>query len=98
MSEKRIHLFRDKKRTRRTTVSIEDYLYGLLAIHLGYVPDSKEARQVVTEFLQNKLFEKHYYDKGRFRVSQFLKERVIFELVGEELSEKYMDWKLRDEF
>ena len=48
--------------------------------------------------MQNKLFEKHYYDKGRFRVSQFLKERVIFELVGEELSEKYMDWKLRDEF
>jgi len=73
MSKVRIHLFRDKRRTRRTTVSIEEYLYGLLSIHLNYVPDSKEARKAVTKWLQGKLFEKHYYDKGRIKA----KERSI---------------------
>jgi hypothetical protein len=93
----RIHLFRDKECSRRTTISMEDYLYGLLALHLGYMPDSREARKTVTEWLQDKLFEKHYYDVGRFRISQFLKQLVIFELVGEKLYREYMDWNLKDE-
>jgi hypothetical protein len=93
----RIHLFRDKECSRRTTISMEDYLYGLLALHLGYMPDSREARKTVTEWLQDKLFEKHYYDVGRFRISQFLKQLVIFELVGEKLYREYTDWNLKDE-
>lgn len=98
MSEKRIHLFRDKRKTHRTTVSIEDYLYELLAIRLGHAPDSKEARVAVTEWLQNKLFEPYIYDKKRIRVSQFLKKKVVFELMDKKLSKEYDDWKFKDDF
>lgn len=97
MTGVRVHLYRDREQAKRTTISIESYLYALLAIHLGYLPDGKEARRVVTEWLQGRLFEEPYYDTGRSRISQHLKERVICELVGKDLYNKYMDWRLKDE-
>lgn len=92
MFEKRIHLFRDKRHTKRTTISVEEYLYEALALHLGCAPDDEKARKVVTEWLQTKLFED--YDKDRERVSQFLKQRIIFEIMDKKLSKKYWDWRL----
>ena len=61
MFEKRIHLYRDFRRKKRTTVSLEDYLYELLVIHLGYTPDSEGARVAVTDWLQDRLYDD--YDK-----------------------------------
>jgi hypothetical protein len=94
MFEKRVHLFRDKRHTKRTTISLEKYLYEVLAIHLGCAPDDGETLSTVTEWLQNKLFED--YDKDRARVSQFLKKRIIFEIMDKKLSERYLDWQLSD--
>ena len=77
---------------RQTTVSMSDTMAELLALHLGTKPGTPEAAKAVRKWLQKKLDE--YRDPGRIRISGWLQDRVLEELVYKELSDKYTDWML----
>ena len=76
--------------TRRTTVSLDRHLAGLLAIHLGHQPDDAEAHRAVRDWLQAQLDAAN--DPGRQRVSQWLQGEALLAISDKKLSEKYLTW------
>jgi len=92
--DKRIHLYRDKEKKLRTTISLEDYFYEYLSFRLGHAPDSPEALLAVTEWIQGKLFEEFYYDKRRERLSQWVRRFIVNEIVDEDLSNRRLEWSM----
>jgi hypothetical protein len=75
---------------RRTTVSLDNLLSGLLAIRLGTTPQSPQAHDAVRAWLQQQLDRNN--DPGRCRVSQWLRDEVLLFLVDNTLADAYIDW------
>ena len=65
--------------TRHTTVSLDPASSNLLALKLGHEPRTAAARAAIREYLQEKLDE--YNDPHRTRVSQWLREWILLDLV-----------------
>ena len=77
---------------KRTTVSLSEVLCDLLALKLGSTPRTAEANQAVQGWLQGQL--DAHNDPGRLRVSQWLTEQVVLEIVDKMLSKQYDEWIL----
>ena len=86
---KRYHL---RLGSKRTTVSVDNILSELLAIRLGFCPQSAQAHGSVRAWLQQQLDQAN--DPGRIRVSQWLRDQTILFLVDKKLSDTYLDWWL----
>jgi hypothetical protein len=54
MATKTFHIYKDKERTQRTTVSLNDYVHQLLALKVGSVPDSPDSHSAIGQWLQGK--------------------------------------------
>ena len=76
--------------TRRTTVSLDRHLAGLLAIHLGHQPDDAEAHRAVRDWLQDRLDAEA--DPERQQVSQWLQGEAVLAVADKKLSESYLTW------
>ena len=75
---------------RRTTVSLDNIISVLLSLKLGHDPGTEDAHSGVRAYLQAKLDQNN--DPGRSRVSQWLREAVLLDLVEKKLSTRYWDW------
>jgi hypothetical protein len=77
---------------KRTTVSRDNRVSGLLAIRLGSLPQSPQAHGAVRTWQQQRLDRDN--DPGRIRVSQRLTDQALLLLVDNQLSDTYLDWWL----
>src|SRR4051812_26051702 len=75
----------------RTTVSVDKIVSDLLAIKLGFKPDTPEAYQAVGRRLDSLIT-----DRGRpgHRLSHYVTQEAILDLVDNMLSKKYIDYTL----
>src|SRR5512135_358685 len=87
MSQDRYHVLVGKK---RTTVSLDQTSSNMLALKLGEEPRTEAARAAIRAYLQKKLDENN--DPHRSRVSQWLREWILLDLVDKKLSTKYWAW------
>ena len=76
--------------TRHTTVSLDPASSDMLALKLGHEPRTDAARAAIRDYLQKKLDESN--DPHRTRVSQWLREGILLDLVDKKLSTKYWAW------
>lgn len=83
----RYHVYLGDK---RTTVTLNDTLAGVLAIKLGETPETPEAHTAVRTWLQEKLNAGD--DPGRAYVSRWLQAEAILFIVDKKVSSKYIDW------
>lgn len=75
---------------RRTTVSLDQIISILLSLKLDLDPGTEDAHAAVRAYLQEKLDKNN--DPGRSRVSQWLREEVLLDLLDKKLSAKYEKW------
>jgi hypothetical protein len=94
MPTKIFHVYKDQHREQRTTVSLNSYVWQLLAIKLGCTPGDKESHETVRQWLQDRLDED--VDPDRVHTSQWLQGQAILAIADKKLSEKYWDWQLED--
>lgn len=73
----------------RTTISVDKIVSDLLAIKLGFKPDTPEAYQAVRKRLDHLIT-----DRGRsgHGFSYYVTREAILDLVDNMLSEKYVDY------
>jgi len=77
---------------RRTTANLTMTLAELLAIHLGYTPQTQAAHQACRQWLQQTLDQRN--DPGLDAVSQYLQSEVIFALIDRTLYQRHAQWLL----
>lgn len=87
MTTSRYHI---ELRSHRTTISVDKIISDLMAIKLGFTPDSPEARRAVRNRL-GELVRERKRDCVH-QLSKFITEEAILDLVDKMLSEKYLDW------
>ena len=75
---------------RRTTITVDTIIASLLALKLGYAPETKEAYKALREYFQEKLDAGK--DPGRALVSYWLQEKCLFELIDSGVAKKYWKW------
>ena len=84
----RFHIYVKKGRgKRRTSLSIETVLANLLAIKLGYDPDTREAHSAVRLWLQEKQDEQNTPDLQ----TTLIKKYVILAIAQKRLLDKYLN-------
>ena len=75
---------------RRTTITVNTMIANLLALKLGYAPETEEAYKALREYFQEKL------DKGkdsrRVLVSYWLQEQGLLELIDSGIAKNYWKW------
>ena len=92
------HILRDKRikgrliKNMRTTVCVDKILSQLLALKLGSAPETPEAHAAIRSFLQAKLNEGRARDPGETRISGWLHEQIVLEVVDNKLSKQYWKW------
>ena len=86
----RYHVRLGKK---RTTLNLSPLLSTLLALKLGFLPDSREAHSGVRAWLQGCLDRAD--DPGRVYVSQWIQDHVVLFIVDNNLSTQYDQWLLQ---
>lgn len=84
--------YRLRHGTRRITVSLGYLVTELLAIKLGYRPDTDPADRAIQQWLQHRLDVDN--DPGRCRVQRWLQSEVTYFLADEHLVERHGDWLL----
>ena len=92
MATKKFHVYKDQARTLRTTVSLDVYIWQLLALKLGSTPSDRESHEAVRRWLQAQLDED--IDPDRVNTSQWLQGKAVLEIVDKKLSEKFWDWHI----
>lgn len=83
----RFHVYLAKK---RTTISMDSVLVGVMALKLGKTPETDEANSAVRKWLQAKLDEAS--DPDRVHVSQWLQREAVLFIADRKLSERYAAW------
>ena len=58
-------------------------------------PETRQATSAIQKWMQTEL--DRAGDPNRVRVSQWLQERILLEIMDKELSEKYFRWWLKEE-
>jgi hypothetical protein len=94
MATKTFHIYKDKERTQRTTVSLNNYVHQLLALKVGSVPDSPDSHNAIRQWLQAQLDED--VDPDRVHTSQWLQGKAVLAIADKKLSKKYWDWRLSE--
>lgn len=79
----------------RTTITVDTILSSMLAIKLGYEPESKDGNRAVREWLQARLPDKvgHGRAIGK-RASQNAQALIIEAIADTQISERYSDWMI----
>ena len=77
---------------KRTTVTLNDTLGGVVALKLGQTPGTAEAHSAVRSWLQEQLDIND--DPNRVYVSRWLQQEAILFIADTELSRAYLDWHL----
>src|ERR1700733_8099086 len=94
----RYHLTMPQK---RTTISMDEIIYDLIAVKLGFTSAAKETHAAVRKQLE-KLILPYYDPKSlhyhihciNYNPTQFVTKEVIFWLIGEELERKYYEYTI----
>lgn len=73
--------------SKRTTVTLDQLLSDLLALKLGFQPNTPEAHAAVRAWLQNALDRGN--DPGRCMTSQWLTKAAIMEIAESELRQAW---------
>jgi hypothetical protein len=89
---KRYHI---RKGDKRTTISVDNILSEVFAIKHGYKPNSQEAHEAIRKFAQG-VFDADP-DPDMVTVSRHMKEKMLLDVIGKELEEKYWDWRIGEE-
>ena len=76
------------RRDGRTTVSLDEHLSRLLALHLNCEPNSREARVAICAWLQAEIDRNPVADRGAFA------KRVIETLIRPEISVALDIWQI----
>ena len=84
---------KERKGSRRTTISIEPYLVDLLAIKLGEVPRTESAHKHIRTWIQGKQNE---IDSDRIETN-WIKEKIVLEITDKYLSESLWEWRFQEE-
>ena len=79
---------------KRTTVTLNDTLGGVLALKLGRTPGTVEAHSAVRSWLQEQLDIND--DPNRVYVSRWLQQEAILFIADTKVSKAYLDWYLAD--
>lgn len=91
MSQVRIHIQFDDG---RTTISVDQILFRLMAIKLGHAPDDTRALPAVRSWLQERLPHK-VGETGPYKhASRGARELMIEALVDNNLSRRLDDWMI----
>jgi len=97
MNTIRYHLTTFKK---RTTISMDTIISELIAIKLGFNFASKDTHTAVRKQLEKLILPYHdpkspYYNLYpiNYRLTRFITKQAILWLVGEELTDKYYEYK-----
>jgi len=95
----RYHLTISKK---RTTISMDEVISDLIAIKLGFDSASKSTHTAVREQLEKLILPYHdpkspYYSPNciNYKPTQFVTKHAILWLLGEELTDKYYEYKVK---
>jgi hypothetical protein len=94
MATKKFHVYKGQDHTQRTTISIDNYVWQLLALKLGCTPDNRASHETVRRWLQDQL--DGDVDPDRVHTSQWLQGKAVLEIADKKLSAKYWDWRLGD--
>lgn len=96
----RYHLTTPEK---RTTISMDEIISDLIAIKLGFTFISKDTHAAVRKQLENLILPYHdpkspYYDPyhANYKLTQFVTKHAILWLAGEELTERYYEYKVKN--
>lgn len=76
--------------SRRTSVSLDNFLSLLLSLKLGHTPQTPQAQRAVRHWLQARLDE--HGDYNRVQTSQWLTEEVLHALISAEVTNLYDQW------
>jgi len=87
------HVFHIVINGKRTSFSLDNYLAELLAIHLKYEPNSKEAHRAITTFITEKLFTWSAFDP-LLPVSRQARRMALAAIARPSLIEKHDGWKM----
>jgi len=85
----RFHL---QYKSKRTTISVDKILSVMMAIKLGFEPESKEAYAAVRAWLQDKIVSSLGDDDHRKSASYWARIYLIEEIADKKLSAKWSDW------
>lgn len=83
---KRIHI---RFGQRRTTISIDDYLFDILAIKIN--AETGDEHSTIKEWLQTRLVDQLGESSGRNNATYYARKIIITEIMDKELSTLYMD-------
>lgn len=83
---KRIHI---KFGKRRTTISIDDYLFDILAIKLNAECGNEHSN--IKNWLQKKLIDQLGESSGKNNATYYARKLIIMEIMDKELSTLYVD-------
>ena len=73
----------------RTTVSLDKIISDLMAIKLGFMPDTPEAHQAVSKRLNDLIVDR---SRSGYRLTHHITQEAILDLVDKMLSRKYIDY------
>jgi hypothetical protein len=90
MSTIRIHVYKGSERTERTTISLDDLIYGLLCIKLGHTPNDKIARSAVRSWVQEKMDDVLETENS---VSRAINRIILMRVADKKLVGQYLKWK-----
>lgn len=78
--------------TQRTTISLDDILYGLIAAKLGINHNADDAHKAVRQWV-NELLIKTYGDsyQGKTKLTQLARTEIIRNIADKKLHDTYMD-------
>lgn len=83
---------------KRSTVSLPKYLLIMLALHKGFdLKDKKTLHKLVRLWCEETLHN-YDYDEHAINYSQFLQKIITEEIMDKNLSEKYGDLFVNDEY
>lgn len=92
--QKRFHIwFGDS----RTTITVDEILFELMAVKLKYAPDDESAHSAVREWLQDKIISSLGEQPGNLGVSQYARRYLIDEIADKRLSNKRWEWLLQED-
>ncbi len=88
-----MHRFHIQFADHRTTVTVDTMLSAMLAIKLGFEPETPDGNRAVREWLQERLPSKVGTDKGIGKRASQNAQRLIVEAIADtKLSGAYDDW------
>ena len=88
--------FHIKFGSQRTTITVDNLLFEMMALRLRVQPDDEYAHSTVQEWLQDTMVSKLGDQPGRKNASQWARRYLIEEIADKRLHTRWVDWWIRD--